>query len=45
MAEAAADYAAAMRGTRSRVLTLIAPYLAAKNTQAAAPKAQEAHDG
>lgn len=45
MAEAAADYADAMRGTRSRVLSLIAPYLVAEDTQAEAPKAQEAHDG
>lgn len=45
MAGAAAAYADAMRGTRARVMDLIAPYLSDPDAGPAAPRAQEAHDG
>ena len=45
MADAAAAYADAMSGTRTRVMDLIAPYLADTDMPPVAPRVREAHDG
>ena len=45
MATAAADYAEGMRGTRARVLQLIAPYLVDPKAAPKAAMPREAHDG
>ena len=45
LAAAAKTYAAAMTGTRARVLELMRPWLADPQAAAPAPEAMEAHDG